>query len=337
MVGFVERMSEDRNWRDGRTGPAGEPIAAPPGPPGCAGVAPAAESSGTPDAGPGGNPGAEPKADPTGFPTLFSAGIVPKARRMAILSQVVTREILPRLAFTRQGKAAAGEEDRTARPTTMVDTGELVRLLLDSDAAAGVLFIEAQLARGIAVETLYTGLLPDAARWLGLMWEEDRCDFAQVTVGVGRLQQAVRFLAPKFHAASVNRADECSLLLMPAPGEHHSLGLQILAEFFQRAGWRVDGGPLSAGVDAADLVRRNWFDVAGFSVGSEKTFEGLAQTIRRVRRASRNRSLGVMVGGPLFQQRPELIALSGADASAADAPAAVMIARDLARLRVAAE
>ena len=44
-----------------------------------------------------------------------------------------------------------------------------------------------------------------------------------------------------------------------------------------------------------------------------------------------------MVGGPLFQQRPELAALAGADASAGDASTAIMIARDLVTMRAAAE
>ncbi len=221
--------------------------------------------------------------------------------------------------------------------TTVVDTGELVRLLLTGDASGETAFIEGLLSRGITVEALYGGILPDAARWLGLMWEEDRCDFARVTIAVGRLQQAARLLSPRFHAASVNRADARRVLLLPAPGEQHTFGLQILAEFFQRAGWRVAGGPKWTGADAADLVRRDWFDVVGFSIGSERMFGGLANGIRRVRRASRNRCLGVMVGGPLFQQRPELAALAGADASADDAPGAVMVARDLVTMRVAAE
>jgi methanogenic corrinoid protein MtbC1 len=84
------------------------------------------------------------------------------------------------------------------------------------------------------------------------------------------------------------------------------------------------------------MVRRNWFDVVGFSIGSEKLLDGLITLIRLVRRASRNRGLGVMIGGPLVQLRPELVALVGADASADDAPAALTVARGLAMMRVSA-
>jgi methanogenic corrinoid protein MtbC1 len=84
-------------------------------------------------------------------------------------------------------------------------------------------------------------------------------------------------------------------------------------------------------------VRRNWFDVVGFSIGSERFLPDLAKIIRRVRRASRNRCIGVMVGGPLFHDRPEMVARVGADASAADASSAIAIATDLVTMRVAAE
>jgi methanogenic corrinoid protein MtbC1 len=331
MVVFVERVPEDTAWRHGDTADLADHLAAaPPDPSG--GRANFLSGSGPAGSVPSG-------AVPSG---AVPFGAVPKNRRMALLGRVVATEILPRLAIARlaMGTTAKLNEGGAAEPvqvTTLIDTSELVRLLLVHDARDGVAFIETLLARGLTPEALYTGILPDAARWLGEMWEDDRCDFAQVTIALGRLQQAARVLSPRFQAASVTRADGYGLLLLPAPGEQHTFGLLILAEFFQRAGWRVAGGPKLSGADAAELVEREWFDIVGFSVGSERMFGGLAKTIRQVRRASRNRSLGIMVGGPLFQQRPELAALAGADASAADAQTAVMIARDLVTMRVAAE
>jgi len=260
--------------------------------------------------------------------------------RMALLSRIVAREILPRLAQARRVDPGNGQPVRVRQTTTMVDTGELVRLLLADGPSDSSVFVESLLLRGATPEALYMGILSDAARWLGLMWEEDRCDFAQVTIGLGRLQQAARLLSPRFQAVSVARGDGRCLLLMPAPGDQHTFGLLILGEFFQRAGWRVQGGPKSGGpksggpnsggTNAEELVRRTWFDVAGFSIGSERLLDDLAETIRRVRLASCNRGMGVMVGGPLFQQRPDLVARAGADAMAADAPEAVRLASEMA-------
>jgi len=259
----------------------------------------------------------------------------PGDQRLALLSRIVAREILPRLAQARRTDAGDRQPVRNRQTTTMVDTGELVRLLLADGPSDGNAFIETLLLRGATPEALYIGILSDAARWLGLMWEDDRCDFAQVTIGLGRLQQAARLLSPRFQGASVTRGDGRCLLLLPAPGEQHTFGLLILGEFFQRAGWRVAGGPNarganSGGTDAEGLARTTWFDVAGFSIGSERLLDDLAAIIRRVRLASRNRAIGVMVGGPLFQQRPDLVARAGADAMAMDAPGAVRLAGEMA-------
>jgi methanogenic corrinoid protein MtbC1 len=279
-----------------------------------------------------------------------------QARRVALLDRIVATQILPRIASARLA-AAARSAGPPARLTTEDDTNELVRLLLiqdippnaTTDGGLPVLpeltaqpadcfaFIALLRRRGATPESLYLGILTDAARRIGELWEADRCDFLQVTISLGRLQQVARALAPGFLAATVSLADAPSLLLVPARGEQHTFGLLILAEFFRRAGWRVAGGPASSAVDPAAMVRDQWFDVAGFSIGSESLIEGLARSIRDVRRASRNRDLGVMVGGPLFLHRPDLVMRVGADTAAADAPGAVRQASGLLMMRAAAD
>ncbi len=66
------------------------------------------------------------------------------------------------------------------------------------------------------------------------------------------------------------------------------------------------------------LVRSEWFAVVGLSVASETRIDALANGIRALRRASRNRAIGVLVGGPLFLAHPELVGHVGADATALD-------------------
>ena len=61
-------------------------------------------------------------------------------------------------------------------------------------------YVEALRAQGVSLESLYLDLLAGAARRLGEWWASDLCDFADVTVGVGRLQQILRELSPEFRA-----------------------------------------------------------------------------------------------------------------------------------------
>jgi methanogenic corrinoid protein MtbC1 len=120
------------------------------------------------------------------------------------------------------------------------------------------------------------------------------------------------------------------MLLVPAPGEQHVLGLIIVGDYFRRAGWDVWGEPPATSDDLPNVVQNEWFDVVGLSVGCEVRVDVLAAEIEAIRQASRNRGIGVMVGGPLFNKYPELVAQVGADATAKDGRDAVVQAARLA-------
>lgn len=270
-----------------------------------------------------------------------AAAIVPRHRRVALLTRVVEAEILPRLAQARKRLPATTPKRAASVPlafvTTAEDTARLVKLLLAGNAADGMTYINDLMLLGASASSLYLGIITQAARILGELWEDDRADFAQVTISMGLLQHVVRALSPDFQSAGVTRAHADTVLLLPAPGEQHSLGLVILAEFFRREGWHVVGGPISSANDAASIVERTWIDVAGFSIGSGSKLDSLTACIRGVRQASCNKDIKIMVGGPLLLLRPDLVGVVGADSSAADAPSAVREARGLISMRAAAD
>lgn len=259
-----------------------------------------------------------------------------RQQRASLLTRVVEAEILPRLALIR-GANAAPTEDIVEFSTTEDDTANLVRLLLAPDGTGAEAFIATLQQKGATAVSLYLGVVSQAARTLGMLWEEDRCDFTEVTIGLGRLQQVVRTLSPEFQAAAVSHPQPPNILLVPAPGEQHTFGLMIVAEFFQRDGWCVTGGPATAPEEAVAIVRDTWVDVAGFSIAAPPRLEGLNNCIRTLRRVSRNRDLSIMVGGPLLLRQPDVLVRLGADVCAADALSAVRQASGLIALRTAAD
>ncbi len=102
---------------------------------------------------------------------------------------------------------------------------------------------------------------------------------------------------------------------MGAPGEQHTLGVRIVEQFLTRAGWAVSLVLSSSPEEITDLVASHWFGVVGLTLSSETRVDQLATAIRSVRDASCNRAIGVMVGGPMFLQNPDLVRQVGADAS----------------------
>lgn len=234
----------------------------------------------------------------------------PAQRRMARLVHTLESDIIPRLVKAHRLPSEAGALPVPAWP----DIGQFARLCHAPDEAAMHAVVHGLRAAGVPAERLYVDLLAAAARELGRLWEEDLCDFTDVTVGVGRLQQLLRELSPAFGAEVEHPADGRRILLLPAPGEQHTLGASMVAEFFRRAGWDVVGGVGGSGLEPVQAVQSEWFDILGLSAGHHARADWLRDCITRVRQVSRNRAIGVLVGGPLFAVAPEYGGGVGADA-----------------------
>lgn len=234
------------------------------------------------------------------------------------LASTIELHVVPRLVLAHRANQVQRPDGPANERRPSAEVEELARLVVSHDMSVAMSFIEARRGRGTSLESIYLNLLAPAARYLGQMWAEDWCDFTAVTLGLGRLHQIVRELSPAFQNEAKHEDHGRQVLLAAAPDEQHTFGLSMVAEFFRRAGWAVQCVS-SAGCDElVQLVRDEWFAIVGISVGCEVKLEGLAGQIYALRRASRNRAMGVMVGGQVFVQRPELVGLVGADATAVD-------------------
>lgn len=67
----------------------------------------------------------------------------------------------------------------------------------------------------------------------------------------------------------------------------------------------------------------------GCSISCRRFVDRLNQATAAARRASRNRSIRILVGGPVVSDDPSIATAVGADAAAADAPGAIALARNL--------
>ncbi len=250
--------------------------------------------------------------------------------RMSRLARTIEEEIIPRLMLAHR---AAPEP--VARPNgvhgaiTAADVEAFAKLVLSPDEDAAFSSIHSLRARDVSVEKIYLDLLAPTARYLGALWDDDLCDFTEVTVGLGRLQRVLRELSPHMGQGVEHANGGRRILLLPSPGEQHTFGLVMVAEFFRSAGWDVVGGAWAAGADAAAMVSQEWFDVVGFSLGAETRMEGLAAVVAAVRHSTCNRELAVLVGGPIFGSHPEFADQVGADGMTIDGREAPVLAESL--------
>lgn len=244
--------------------------------------------------------------------------------RMAWLLRTIEAEIIPRLMFAHHvGQASDAAESADRVVPSADDVADFALVVIGRDAADAADYVEARRTEGMALETIYMDLLAPAARRLGALWECDQCDFTEVTLGLWRIQQVMYDLSPAFRHDAAVPARVRHAMLAAMPGSQHTLGLFMVSEFFRRAGWQVWSEPGATTEQIVTAVSTEWFDMVGFSIGSELQLRPLAATIQRVRQASRNPKVYVMVGGPLIGDDPAHAALVGADAAATNASQAV--------------
>jgi MerR family transcriptional regulator, light-induced transcriptional regulator len=269
-----------------------------------------------------------------GFPRK-SPPLVVRTTTLSHLSRTIEAEIIPRLVM------AHGNPPHQVAPSTIVDGGNeaaaFAELVLGTESHRATELIQAYRDRGVPLETIYLELLVPTARHLRHLWMNDEWDFANITLALWRLQQLLRDFSPAFCADTSLKPAGLRALLTPAPGEKHDIGhmmfgLVLAGEFFRRDGWDTWIEPDPASAAFIETIRTQWFDVVEFFAGSEKKLDDLASNIRMVRRESSNRNIGVMVCGPAFTERPELVLLVGGDALVADFSQETLQARNVVNL-----
>jgi methanogenic corrinoid protein MtbC1 len=250
--------------------------------------------------------------------------------RLSGLVSTIEREIIPRLVLAHRGAGIAPHAIEVAG-ASLDDShvAEFCRLLLRDELDLLLDCVARTRERGVPLDRIYLELLAPAARRLGDMWLADECDFATVTLGLWRLHQVLHELSPSFQTDREPPAEGKRALLAATPGEQHTFGLFMVAEFFRRCGWEIVDGPAYSARELTAAVRHEWFAVGGFSLSCAANAGLLAGTIRDVRQASRNRAISIIVGGVVFIEQPELVAQVGADATARDGQQAVHLAETM--------
>lgn len=259
-------------------------------------------------------------------------------RALGELAATIEGAIIPRLLLSHgivpQSFAEAYGPESGIRADT-VDA--FVRVVMGEDAARPGEFVSELLSRGVSKEAILLELFGPAAETMGALWSADLCSFVDVTLGLARLHALMRSLGRLSPDDTTNGLDEVKgrVLLVPVPGEQHTLGLRIVEEFLLRDGWDVSSNPTADLSSIAAAVSAEWFDFVGLSASREALIDSLAEAISTIRKSSLNQVTRIMVGGMLFVVRPDLGAVLGVDGCCVDPREAVRMASPWARNGVA--
>jgi methanogenic corrinoid protein MtbC1 len=201
-----------------------------------------------------------------------------------------------------------------------------VALSKSSQTSETTQFIDELLHQGITTDRIFLELIAPAARQLGLMWEQDLCDFTEVTCGLVRMHEITHRLGFEYQNGPQLGGDVQRIMLASAPGSQHFLGMTIVSDFFRKAGWDVVIEISLSEKELVHAVSNEWFDVIGISCATEAQLKNLPGLVRALKAASGNPEPGVLLGGPIFTVQTHDARSLGADGICVDVKEAVALA-----------
>lgn len=182
--------------------------------------------------------------------------------RVSCLFSVIESNLLPRLLRNHRTAARVGPD----RPTAEEFEAFFAHLVRDDEQALAAT-IEQTLARGVAMETVFSDLLVAAHARMAQAGAADATELVAHTVAVARLQELLRRHSRAFQSERMPRASDRRVLLMSREGDLHGFGMSLAGEFFRHAGWDVVVSVTADPATETQRVRGVRFDVAGVWVG----------------------------------------------------------------------
>ncbi|MEO9826475.1 MAG: cobalamin B12-binding domain-containing protein [Paracoccaceae bacterium] len=149
--------------------------------------------------------------------------------------------------------------------------------LISDDPLAGAKFIDGVRTQGASSEAVLLEYLAVAAQTLGLWWEHDKVSFTDVTIGTSRIFGILRGMRSYF--ASPTYTPSKTALFASVPGETHTLGVTMAADFFRKDGWDID---LKSGLGHDDLVsdiKQSDCSLIGLSLSGEHSVRALSRLV----------------------------------------------------------
>lgn len=242
------------------------------------------------------------------------------------LTDVIETQIIPRLVQAHRVSLAETDAATQGPGISPKQLATFVALSKSSQATETTQFIDELLHQGITTDRIFLELIAPAARQLGQMWEQDLCDFTEVTCGLVRMHEITHRLGFEYQNGPQLGGDVQRIMLASAPGSQHFLGMTIVSDFFRQAGWDVVIEISLSEKELVHAVSNEWFDVIGISCATEAQLKTLPGLIRALKAASGNPEPGVLLGGPIFTVQNHDARSLGADGICVDVKEAVALA-----------
>lgn len=204
----------------------------------------------------------------------------------------VAQEVIRRLVLQ---SPAAGRR--------MVRRDELCAALIGQKTDAAWRLVRRLLDDGETIETVYVDFLGAAERSIALAWELNQVSGSKVTVAAARIYAIVRQIIATI--PNDTPPDGRHAVLMPVPGDRHTLGATMAADLLRRDGWQIDfllGLDQAEAMSCLDRADASIVVLSGAGLGANDPMTGLVAEIRRIAPEAK-----ILVAGGIARRHPEVL------------------------------
>jgi methylmalonyl-CoA mutase cobalamin-binding domain/chain len=187
--------------------------------------------------------------------------------------------------------------------------------------------VDAAMRAGLSMRDFYLDVVQPVQREIGRLWQLNRITVAEEHFCTASTQALMAQFYPQILSAPrIGR----KVVVACVGNELHELGIRMVADFFEMAGWdSIYLGANTPSQALVDLVCRERPHVVALGVTMTFHLGTVRSLVRRLRDDSRCSDVKIIVGGYVFHQREDLWRFIGADASAENAEEAVRVAEHI--------
>jgi MerR family transcriptional regulator, light-induced transcriptional regulator len=249
-------------------------------------------------------------------------------REVPELAASIDRMIDQALSALRRRPSPRGSFLVDGAPHVDLGRAYLAAMLASQRSQAVEMVVDAA-AGGVSLRDLYLQVFQPVQYEVGRLWQLNRINVAQEHYCTAITQLAMSQLYPYLFEHPRCRPRRRMVATCVA-GDLHELGVRMVADFFEMAGWDTTFLGADTPEDSVvERVRAARADVVAISATVTTHLDGVRRVVTALRADEITRGTTVLVGGQPFNARPELCEELGADGTATDAEGAVRLATQL--------
>jgi len=200
-------------------------------------------------------------------------------------------------------------------------TKQYLNSLLQSDRHTASKLIKDAIENGTSIKDIYLKVFQKSQIEIGRLWQNNKITVAQEHYCTAATQAIMSQLYPYImNAERINQR----LLAVCVGGELHEIGVRMVADFFEMAGWDTYYIGANTPIESIlETLHNQNIDLIAISATITYNIPEVSKLINSIKSSDVGRNIKILVGGRPFNISQELWKKVGADGYAPDAENAI--------------